>query len=186
MTREGWYTRQGVDIVLRATAHGEPKASELQQSYFFRQRNDDDDDDAYINAKRRQEQTNERGGPTTEWGKGKNNTTEKRSGIHAYKRATGWYRASCSRGPRRGAHATVEPAHLALEPLDARRAVRAAHTVLVEQIRQQVLLLVRQALEQHEQVRLVAEDELGGDDDGGGGFAHHEGRRIVECLPKYE
>ena len=52
--------------------------------------------------------------------------------------------------------------------------------MLIKQIRQQVLLVVRQSVEQRKQVRVVAQHNLRRDDRRCGRLAHNERRRIRE------
>ena len=52
--------------------------------------------------------------------------------------------------------------------------------MLVKQIRQQVLLVIRQSVEQRKQVRIVAQHDLRSDNRGGGRLAHDERRRVRE------
>ena len=69
--------------------------------------------------------------------------------------------ASCARG----AQAAVDPPHFTFEAVDSglARAISGSGTpraVLVEHIREQILLLVREAVQECEEMRLVSEDHL--------------------------
>ena len=54
--------------------------------------------------------------------------------------------------------------------------------MLVEQVCQQVLLLVCEAIEEGEQVRFVAHDHLRRDDDRSGRLANYERRFVIQTL----
>ena len=58
--------------------------------------------------------------------------------------------------------------------------------MLVEEVRQQVLLVLWERVEQREEVCLVAEDELGSDDRRSGGLSHNQRRverHVRQSLP---
>ena len=62
---------------------------------------------------------------------------------------------------------------------------RPAAVVLVEQVGQQILLVFWQAVEQEEEVRLVAEHELGSNYGSGRSFPYDQGRigrHVRQCL----
>jgi len=54
--------------------------------------------------------------------------------------------------------------------------------MLVEEVGQQILLVIRQSIEKSKEVCLVFENELGGDDGRCRRFAHNERGTVVECL----
>ena len=97
--------------------------------------------------------------------------------------------------PGRRIRPPIQPAHLLLQPIRAhpRRPSaisitvtvgnsRRARTVLVEQVREEVLLLVGKPIEEAEEVCLVPEDELRGDDARRGGLADDEGCAVAQGL----
>jgi hypothetical protein len=97
---------------------------------------------------------------------------------------TGWFSGSPLWAHRR-ARPAVNPAHLTLELTPVRPTSRATDPILIEKVREQILLLIGQSVEEGEQVGLVPQDVLCRDDGESGGLADDDrGLRVHERLRK--